>query len=75
MDFDGHSICLIDVQGSDGVLEAAEHALDDVALAIDLAVVFDLDLAVGLRRDDRRGALLDQPLAQGVAVVTFVSAR
>ena len=30
------------------VLEAAEHALDDVALLVDLAVVLDLDLSVGL---------------------------
>ena len=30
------------------VLEAAEHALDDVALAVDLAVVLDVHFAVGL---------------------------
>ncbi|MBV7256457.1 hypothetical protein KCG44_06615 [Pacificimonas sp. WHA3] len=29
------------------VLEAAEHALDDIALAIDLPVVLDLNLAIG----------------------------
>lgn len=30
------------------VLEPAEHALDDVSLAVDLPVVLDLDFAVGL---------------------------
>ena len=43
------------------VLEAAEHALNDVALPVDLPVVLDLYLAVGLRRDDRGGAAFDQP--------------
>lgn len=51
------------------VLEAADHSLDDVALAIDGAVVFDLDFAVGLGRDDRRGAALSQPEPQSIAVV------
>src|SRR5690606_11423157 len=40
------------------VLEAAEHALDDVALSVNLAVVFDMDLTVGLCRDDWRGTAL-----------------
>ena len=30
------------------VLEFAEHVLDSVALAIEDAVVFDVDLAIGL---------------------------
>ena len=34
--------------------------------------MLDLDLAVGLGRDDRRGAALDQPEAQGIAVITLV---
>lgn len=34
--------------------------------------MLDLDFAVGLRRDDRNGAALDQPGAQSVAVVAFI---
>ena len=30
------------------IFEAAERALDDIALTVDLPVVLDLDLAVGL---------------------------
>ena len=37
-----------------------------------MPVVLDLDFAVRLRGDDRRGSALDQPGAQGVAVVAFV---
>lgn len=49
--------------GSDApsVFDAAKHALDDIALAVDLPVMPDLDLAVGLGRDAGSDATLDQP--------------
>ena len=37
-----------------------------------MPVVLDLDFAVRLRGDDRRGSALDQPGAQGVAIVALV---
>lgn len=57
------------------VIEAAEHAIDDVALAVDYPVVVDLDLAVGLGWDGGRGAALGQPEPQGVAVVALACGR
>ncbi len=34
--------------------------------------MFDRQLAVGLGRDDRHGAALNQPCPQGIAVIPFV---
>lgn len=51
------------------VLEAAEHALDDVTPLMDGSVVIMLDLAVLARRDDRLGASRLQPLTQDLTVV------
>lgn len=56
----------------DGTFEAAEHALDDVALLVDRAVVIVLDLAVLAGWDDGLGATLDQPFPQRLAVVALV---
>ena len=55
------------------VLEAAEHALDDVALFVDGAVVIILDLAVFAWCYDGLSAAFDQPLAQRLAVIALVS--
>lgn len=54
------------------VFESTEHTFVDVALAVDGTVVVYLDLAVGLGRDDRHDATLDQPEPQGIAVVALV---
>lgn len=54
------------------VLEAAEHALDDVALLVDGAVVIILELAVFARRDDGLGASSNQPFPQSLAVIALV---
>lgn len=54
------------------VLELAGHALDYVALTVDLPFVVDLDFAVRLRGDDRRCAAPDQRGTQGVAAIALV---
>ena len=54
------------------VLEAAKHALDDVALPVDGLVIMVLDLAVLARWDDGRGSAFCQPVAQGFAVIALV---
>lgn len=53
-------------------LQAADHALDDVALAVDSGVVIVMDLAVLAGRDDSLGPASSQPFAQGLAVVALV---
>src|SRR5665647_1766916 len=55
------------------IFEAAEHALDDVALLVDRAVIFVLDLAVLAGRNDGLGATLGQPFPQCLAIVPLVS--
>ena len=59
--------------GAQDRLEAAEHALDDVALLVDFGVAVELDLAVSFGWDDRRGASLYQPVTQIVAVIAFIA--
>jgi hypothetical protein len=53
------------------VLEAAEHALDDVALLVIGAVVVVVDFAVAARRDDGLGTAVVEPPAQLLAVITL----
>jgi hypothetical protein len=55
------------------VLEASEHVLDLVALAIEGFVVGDRDLAVGFGWDARGDALGDQGLTEPVGVVTPIA--
>lgn len=45
------------------ILDAAEHAFDDVAFFVDGLVIIVLDLAVLARRDDGCGAALFEPFA------------
>ena len=54
------------------VFEAAEHDLDLVALAVQLSVMRDSDLAVGLGRDAGLDAALGQGISEPVAVIAFV---
>ena len=62
------------VSGGDAspVLEAAEHALDDVSPVVDALVVGELHLAVSHGRDDGDGAASFQPIAQNVGIIAFV---
>ncbi len=52
--------------------EMADHAFDDVALSVDAFVPSDSAHVVRARRNDRTKTVLDQRLADGVAVVSFV---
>lgn len=54
------------------VLQAVEHALDDVACLVELRVVVDLDLAVLARRDAGGRAGLRQPVAQVVRIISAI---
>lgn len=54
------------------VFEAAEHALDDVALLVDGGIEVELVLAVSLGRDDGPRSPLSEPTAQVVAVIFLV---
>ena len=62
------------VSGRDGavLLEFAEEALDEIALAVQCEVGLARLAAIGLRRDDRCYATLLKRLDQRVAVVAFV---
>src|ERR1700733_15093675 len=55
------------------VLEAPEHALDSVAIAIEVRGKAVLPSSVGLGRDVRRGALALDLATNGVAVVPLVA--
>ncbi len=55
------------------VLEAAEHALDGVAVAVKEGREAVLPAPVGLGRDIRRGALALDFATDGVAVISFVA--
>ena len=54
------------------VLEAAEHAFDDVSLAVRGSVVGPRFAAIFAGWDDGCGAARHKPLAQGQAVISFV---
>ena len=54
------------------VLEPAEHALDAVTLAIEVAVVRDRDGSAAGRRDDGNRASFGKPGAQGIGVIGTV---
>jgi hypothetical protein len=54
------------------VLEPAEHALDAVALLVDVGVVGDRRLSVRPARDAGRDLEIDQGLAEPVTGVAFV---
>src|SRR4029077_18085887 len=66
--------CKLVVSGSDAaeVLEESEHALNAVALAIDVSVVRNGWLATGARRNDGQNTLLRQELAECVGVVGLI---
>ncbi len=55
------------------VLEAAEHALDGVSVAIEIGREAVLPSPVGLGRDVRRGALALDLATDGVAVIALVT--
>jgi len=60
--------------GSDAppVFEAAEHAVDDVALLVDCAIIIVLDFAALAGWNDGFSAALDQLFSQRLTVVAFV---
>jgi hypothetical protein len=62
------------VSGGDAaeVLEAAEHAFDGVAVAVEIGREAALPAAVGLGRDIGGGALVFDPAAHRVAVIALV---
>ena len=57
------------------VLEAPEHALDGVAVAVEIGREAILPAAVDLGRDVRRGALALDLATDGVAVVPLVAVQ
>ena len=63
------------VSGSDSaeVLEAAEHALDGVTIAVEEGREAVLPAPIGLGRDIRCGALALDFATDGVAVIPFVA--
>src|SRR3954468_4388598 len=65
------------VSGGDAskVLQPVDHALDDVALAVCLAVEVGLATLVGLGRDHRGDAALAQGLPDAPAAVSFVAGQ
>ncbi len=54
------------------VLEAIEHALDDVSRLVEVCVVFELQLAVLSRRDARGCLGLVEPFAQVICIISPV---
>ena len=54
------------------VLDAAEHALGDIALPVNDPVAVILDFTVFARRDDGPRAAFVEPFAQGPAVIALV---
>jgi hypothetical protein len=62
------------ISGGDAapVLEPAEHALDQIALLVDLGIVYDRHLAVLASGNAGRDVQTGQSLAEPVAVVTLV---
>ena len=65
------------VSGCDSteVLEAPEHALDGVAVAVEIGREAIFPAAVGFGRDVRRGALALDLAADGIAVVALVTVQ
>ena len=61
------------VSGGDAapILEAAEHALDDVAFGVAAVVVGEWDASVAFGRDDGGGSSCSEPVAQGVGVIAL----
>jgi len=57
------------------VLEAAEHALDGIAIAVEPRGKAILPSSVGLGRDIRRGALALDLATDGVAVIPLVAVQ
>lgn len=55
------------------VFEAAKHALDGVAVAVEMGREAILPVAVGLWRDVRRGALALDLATDGIAVIPLVA--
>ena len=54
------------------VLDPLEEVFDEVALAITRFAVASLLVAVGARRDAGLDAALQEPLAEGIAILTLV---
>jgi len=65
------------VSGGDSaeVLEAAEHALDGIALAVEDGRKAVLPTPVGFGRNVRRGALAFDLSTDGIAVIAFVTMK
>lgn len=57
------------------VLEAPEHALDGVAIAVEIGREAVLPTAVDLGRDVRRGALALDLATDGIAVIPLVAVQ
>jgi hypothetical protein len=53
--------------------EATEHALDDVALPVDLWITRVMNPAIALVWDDGRGTALFKPCAQVVAAISLIT--
>lgn len=54
------------------VLEASEHVLDPVALAVECAIIIMLDAMLCMRRDAGRDALVDEGLPERGGTVSPV---
>jgi hypothetical protein len=68
-------VCAAVVVGVDAapVLEVPDHVLDLLALLVEVFVVVDLDLAVGLGRGAGRNATLDEAFAEPVGIISLVA--